>query len=567
MSLSIDECLGEEFYIRSDQYICELPFFGWNFSHEVLKKDIFNKIKDVKDIRKNSASNSVIKKCKISLGKCEKDAYLKIFEKTDSDLKYELEIYKCIVTNFQEVPFFTYPIFCHCFTSEEYSNYGWNDIHQSMNSSMCVICTEDCGSKQLANFCVNASKKEWCEICYQMTFVLEFLKKEKLIHFDMHFGNILVQSEEEFTYKDLHFKNKVKVFDWDRSMVFKEYSMSDIHQMYDSLGFLRQIAYLNVCDVLTDLPEKIKDGMQKMMNFYPLIGSRKVFYQNTDVHAFNKLNFTEKNKIKHTVSRCLSSLRKYSENELKNPREVWSLQGNKFNEEKGSLAHKAKLLLQKDEEDEKVIQKLREDFSKRIPLAEKIEERRQYFKENKCSQFNTIFENLIKKKYEKFDNFNKILLKTNREKEYNNNSEKDLKERENVLEELFLLKYRFIFAVIQLWDHPDLEKVLKKSENLREKIKNKTKVYAKLCRGENKRIIKNLTEKYKDAINCYMRRAAFACYDFYLKSVNDRSSHLKQRIKDFILHCRDVVLNHVTNDEKNDIFDLLLEDLNCMDFL
>ena len=79
--------------------------------------------------------------------------------------------------------------------------------------------------------------------------------------------------------------------------------------MYDSLGFLRQIAYFSVWNSLTDLPPKIIEEMEEIMNFCLFEESGKAFYHKTDMNEFNKLSLDEKSRMKDTVSKCLLSLR------------------------------------------------------------------------------------------------------------------------------------------------------------------------------------------------------------------------------------------------------------------
>ena len=97
-------------------------------------------------------------------------------EKTpnDLDLAYERKVYDCLISNFHNLPFFTFPL----------------AITQTTKRDKKLVVTEDCGKDTLRSF---LNKKERIDKRFkallQMICVLNFMS-QRVLYMDLHFNNI-----------------------------------------------------------------------------------------------------------------------------------------------------------------------------------------------------------------------------------------------------------------------------------------------------------------------------------------------------------------------------------------
>lgn len=249
---------------------------------------------------KKHASESIIKKGRTKIKhafNCKnfKDVrvVLKI-EKTpnDLDLAYERKVYDCLISNFHNLPFFTFPL----------------AITQTTKRDKKLVVTEDCGKDTLRSFLNKKERidKEVLKALLQMICVLNFMSTKGLVHGDLHFNNIfyteysfLTGKKDDYFYFDPDFENPrvigqsevtektldggarqisnnkyvtckymIKIYDWDFAYYekFKDVKDSDfkkefkellniekISDIYDKLAFLRILYNRNILTYLLPL--------------------------------------------------------------------------------------------------------------------------------------------------------------------------------------------------------------------------------------------------------------------------------------------------------------------------
>lgn len=247
MSLSVEICLPDgpgENFTPNENYMRKQKF-GWDFSSSVKKEEIANHLFDIEHLNKNSKSKSTVYSCTLKFFDKKEPAILKIFEKdkTSKKLQNEWEIYKCVVSNFEHMPFLAYPFFCVEFTGEEYKKFIKNfpsqkneknddvfedededdfsedededDVEVVINKipdpNVMVMCTEYCGPVTLIEALKNKEDRliEY-KFFTQVTEALLAMRRMKLAHLDLHLNNILFKEGE------------IKIFDWDNARHYED---------------------------------------------------------------------------------------------------------------------------------------------------------------------------------------------------------------------------------------------------------------------------------------------------------------------------------------------------------
>jgi len=188
----------------------------------------------------------------------------------------EQKIYSCNVSNFKH-PFFTFPLaagtVCEADLKTDKAKHLLRRIltHFRLEPSRSVSFTvlEDCGAITLHEYFKGSITPNHHAAVLQMVLALKYLVEKKIVHGDMHWGNVLYPNYTDLQHND-DFKDDsqlkilindtqtiktsrvIKIFDWDlswdsdglgamRKDVIGGGDFSILDEIYDKVGFLRSL--------------------------------------------------------------------------------------------------------------------------------------------------------------------------------------------------------------------------------------------------------------------------------------------------------------------------------------
>ena len=238
-------------------------------------------------------------------------------------LKREYHIYKCVVSNFDKLPFFACPYFCterdeipvqfHTLMKKFVGGLQVPFVYEITIDNILektllatdvvqvqkcfVMCTENCKGPTLHDYLYGCDKEEfpvrWAQTFVQLYAAVQCMVKNALVHNDLHFYNIKVVTEPEFYFNCetnqvvqdfeenhcLKLTDTVKIFDWDSSYVegLDDIDISEKYRVqsnkksmisvYDKLALIRFITvaaketnkFLGLFDHFPTFDEKFKE--------------------------------------------------------------------------------------------------------------------------------------------------------------------------------------------------------------------------------------------------------------------------------------------------------------------
>lgn len=211
-------------------------------------------------------------------------------------LEREYYIYKCVVSNFDQLPFFACPYFCtdrgeiprQFHTSMEayvqniqYPDCVYNSDQKKWEDKIStddvqpqqkcfMMCTENCKGPTLDEYLFPRDQSNflvrWAQTFLQLDAAIQRMVTNSLVHNDLHFGNIKVVTQAEFYFncqskevvqnfsesECVKLKDTVKIFDWDLSYIralpnitnpaaYQVHKHPSLFGVYDKLALIRFI--------------------------------------------------------------------------------------------------------------------------------------------------------------------------------------------------------------------------------------------------------------------------------------------------------------------------------------
>ena len=233
----------------------------------------------------------------------------KFTDSTTRALLYEQRVYSCVISNFDQVPFFVYPL---AIVKKKYKvgDYERQTRKGSIDGDIMdrwgtdtgtfrITVSENCGPLTFYAFLKASYEREIWKAVIQILTALRLMQENNIVHNDLHFKNILVKklsaysfdvvkrrvvmAEEVAQYNSQEQENLVKmrymakIFDWDRAHSDKvstrlgpnpmaddiEVHLTTFNQSYDMVSFIKQMRRYY------DLPQI--DALDRLQQHYPWV--------------------------------------------------------------------------------------------------------------------------------------------------------------------------------------------------------------------------------------------------------------------------------------------------------
>lgn len=318
---------------------------------------------------RNSASQTVIVEAIFKV-MCDENfkipvkTVFKWYRQNDAEVLLEAESYSCIVDAF-DLPFFAFP-FCVAVPGETPNNFKMEDEVRSRfgvtkEESLGFIMSENCGPKTLAQYVMETAEyrpfdREFYSAIVQVCIALEEMAKNRVVHHDMHFGNVMfpesryivqnvgtntkmyLAAKKNFLWnpdisttpvwvltkdngyvrdtpnfnEDAVFEidKMVKIYDWD--WIETEVPVGDRKLYHDKIGFLRNLVSVGFpirVVVGSDLAERL-DVVLKKTEYRRLVNGNIVTYAQKS--EMNALSANEVDPMKRIIDETIVKLTSYA---------------------------------------------------------------------------------------------------------------------------------------------------------------------------------------------------------------------------------------------------------------
>ena len=285
--------------------------------------NLFKHLTDIKILKKESASISIIMFAKLHLNKQENDIVLKVSYKSknplNNSLKVEEQIYNNIVSNLLEnknTPHLVNHIAsinnCNLsFPKHKFNREDFNDIKEQLLefendydiSKANVIILEKTTGNMLRQEMEILKPNDQLLVIFQLLYTLRCFNNITLRHNDLHFGNVFV---ERVPREEYYYNIDSKIINVDQNIIIKIYDFdrSSIYSPAVSRNFETDINYCKDYNQCANLNEKIDlQAVISLLWFYKSILSSTIIKWITEITSDKMRENFEKRYYKHIAEK------------------------------------------------------------------------------------------------------------------------------------------------------------------------------------------------------------------------------------------------------------------------